>query len=362
MAILNNLAVSAAYGGVGASGVLVINTIGATQRNRVVVDQARLRNNYATGKVLTKAQTMENAPNYLKELEASRSFVEAQTVFEQYEGKYSNSPFFYLDAYAHFVEKWNEVDFADAIIAQKVVQFQENAVLLKALAYTYEAQGRLEQANDLYKEVFMLRPNYAQSYMDMANSYRNLNEARQAAAIYARYEYLIDEGFLVADSLGFGPVISREFNNLLLLNRAAVVDGRKANKLFIAKEDFKGTRLVFEWSDGEAEFELQFVNPENQYYKWKHSLADNPGEIKREKDFGYNVKEYLIDESLPGTWSINVNYLGNKSLTPTYLKATVYYNYGSRAQRKETQVFKLSLKNLDQELFKVNVGGKMATR
>ena len=196
----------------------------------------------------------------------------------------------------------------------------------------------------------------------MANSYRNLREPKQAASMYARYDYLVEEGFLEQDTIGFGPIVDREFNNLLMLEKGAVVDGRKARKLFIAEEGFQGTRLVFEWNDGEAEFELQFVNPENQYHKWKHSMADNSGEITREKDFGYNVKEYLVDGSLPGTWQVNVNYLGNKSLTPTYLKATIYYDYGSRTQRKETLVFKLDLKNVNQELFSLTTGSVMVAR
>ena len=70
----------------------------------------------------------------------------------------------------------------------------------------------------------------------------------------------------------------------------------------------------------------------------------------------------MIDGSLPGTWQVNVNYLGNKSLTPTFLKATVYYNYGTRSQRKEVKTFKLSLKNVNQELFKVTVGGQLVSR
>jgi hypothetical protein len=56
---------------------------------------------------------------------------------------------------------------------------------------------------------------------------------------------------------------------------------------------------------------------------------------------------------LPGIWQVNVTYLGNKSLTPSYLKATLYHNYGTRAQRKEVKVFKMSLKNANQELFKI---------
>jgi len=95
---------------------------------------------------------------------------------------------------------------------------------------------------------------------------------------------------------------------------------------------------------------------------WKHSLADNADVIYREKDFGYNITEYLLDGSLPGTWQVNINYSGNKSLTPTFLKATVYYNYGTSAQRKEVKTFKLSLKNVNQELFKITVGSKMVSR
>ncbi|MEM1336579.1 MAG: carboxypeptidase-like regulatory domain-containing protein [Bacteroidota bacterium] len=357
--ILGNLATAAPYGNIGAGGVIVINTISGTAKSLQTKDLARLRNNYANGKVLRPEEILANGPTYLKDLKASGSFAEAKTVFERYAPTFTNSPYFYLDAYRYFVADWNELDYADAVIENNFAKFEDNPVLLKALAYSYEAQGRMAKANEMYKEVFIRRSNYAQSYMDMANSYRDLKQPRLAAAMYARYEYLIGEGFLEADSIGFGPVMAREFNNLLMLNRSTVVEGRKANKLYIAKEDFKGTRLVFEWNDGEAEFELQFVNPENQYYKWKHSLADTPEEIEREKDFGYNVKEYLIDSALPGTWRINVNYLGNKSLSPTYLKATVYYNYGTRSQRKETQVFKLSLKNVNEQLFSVQASGKV---
>jgi hypothetical protein len=58
---------------------------------------------------------------------------------------------------------------------------------------------------------------------------------------------------------------------------------------------------------------------------------------------------------MPGMWQVNAKYLGNKRLTPSYLKGTVYNHYGTAAQRKETKVFKLGLKNVNQELFKVNV-------
>ncbi len=362
--ILNNLATTTPYGTLGNGGVVVINTVGyhPRQRNNEMADQARLKNNYLSGKVLSKTDLDRNKPTYLKEVEASGNFEAAVAVFEKYQTPYSNSPYFFMDMATYFTKKWNNTDFSDTIIENNSRLFKDNPVLLKALAYHYEEQGRYEKANAVLKEVFILRPNYAQSYLDIANSYRDLNQVKQAAAIYARYDYLVQEGYIEQDSIVFGPLLEREFNNLLSLNRNTVITAQKSSKLYVAQEEFESTRLVFEWNDSEAEFDLQFVNPENQYYTWQHSLMDNPETVYREKDFGYNVTEYLLDGSLPGTWGVNMKYLGNKSLTPTYLKTTVYYNYGSSSQRKETKVFKLTLKDVNQELFKVQSVGSIATK
>ena len=360
IAVLAGLSTTVQYGGLGQGGVVVINTINNSPKNYKPIDLARLRNNYADGLELSREEVANNAPTYLKELRGSGSFEGSRGIFEKYRKAYSNSPYFLLDAHTHFVDQHGEEDYADGIITSYFGPYTNNPVLMKALGYTYESQGRFEKANEVYKEVFILRPNYAQSYMDMANSYRNLGESKQAASIYARYDYLIGEGFLERDTLGFAPIMEREFNNLLSLEKGAVIDGRQAQKLFVAEEDFEGTRLVFEWNDGEAEFELQFVNPENQYHKFKHTLADNAEGIALEKDYGYNVKEYLVDGSLAGTWKVNVKYLGNKSLTPTYLKATIYQDYGSRSQRKEVKVFKLNLKDTNQELFTLQSTAKVA--
>lgn len=362
LAILGNLATTNSYGNLGKGGVIVINTVNGTPKSEAVLDRARLKNNFADGRELSRAEVAENGPTYLKELRQSNSFEASKGIFEKYRATYSSSPYFLMDAYSHFVETHDQVEYADGIIEDHFVPFTNNPVLMKALGYIYDSQQRFEKSNGVYKEVFIRRPNYVQSYMDMANSYRNLNQPKQAASMYARYEYLMEEGFLEQDTIGFGPILEREFNNLLMLDKAKVVNSGKGKNLFIAEEGFKGTRLVFEWNDGEAEFDLQFVNPQNQYHKWKHSIFDNADEIQREKDYGFSVKEYLVDGSLPGTWQVNVKYLGNKSLTPSYLKATVYHDYGSRNQRKEVKVFKLDLKNVNQELFKVTVGGKLVSR
>ena len=362
IAILNNLATTATYGSFGSGGVVVINTVGGIYKNNKIVDRARLKNNFADGKELSKAEVAENAPTYLKEFMASDSFETSKTIFEKYHSSYSNSPYFFIDAYQHFHSTLGKKDFADEIIENNFTSFNDNPVLLKALAYIYEEQGRFSKANEVYREVFIQRPNYAQSYLDMARSYRNLKKHKKAASMFARYGYLLEEGFMEFDTIGFGPIINREYNNFLNLEKSAVVKGEKAKKIIVKDEEFEDTRLVFEWNDSEAEFELQFVNPGNQYHKWKHTMADNKDNIYREKEYGYTISEYLVDGSLPGLWKINVNYLGNKSLSPTYLKATIYSNYGTALQKKEVKVFKLSLKNVNQQLFTLQASSKVVSR
>lgn len=353
IAVISSLAESVKYGTLGFGGIVVINTVAGNSFRNKIVDRARLRNNYYNDDSLADNEVRNNWPKYKKELYASISLEAAQAKFKDLVATYTNAPYFLLDAQAYFAEEWDRADLGEEIIASYFGLYEENPVLLKALAYQYQDQGQYERANDVYKEIFLLRPNYAQSYLDMARSYRETGSPEKAVSLYARYGHMVDQGFMEQDTIGIGKIMYREFNNLLSLEKDAVVEKRKQNKLFVAKNDFDGTRVVFEWNDGEAEFELQFVNPGKQYHTWKHSLADNAEGIAREKSYGYNTMEELIDASLPGTWQVNVIYLGNKSLTPTYLKASVYYNYGEISQLKEVKLFKLSIKNVNQELFKL---------
>lgn len=353
LAILNNFAATTLYGTAGTGGVIVINTISGVAEPNSVYDRAMLRNNFASKNIVSQENLKKNWPNYLSKIYASTSLEEAKNTYESLSNVYGNHPYFLLDMKKYFNKKWGDESFSDEIIKNNFSVFEKNPVLLKAMAYQYEEQGNYKEANSLYKNVLQLRPTYLQSYRDLANSYRDIREVSKAAGVYTRYAHLIERGLLKKDSLGFSELMEREYNNFLLSDKNMLVKGDNRESIYIAEEDFNGTRLVFEWNDSEAEFDLQFVNPKNQYFMLKHSLADNSSLIAREKENGFSAAEYLIDGSLAGSWQINVNYLGNKSLTPSYLKATIYYNYGSSNQRKETKLLKMSLKNVNQEWFKI---------
>lgn len=366
IAIIPSLAGTIRYGSFGRGGVVIINTkTGSSRFNRKgdsYDKELKLYDNYFDGTVLTAENIQQSAPTYLKELSSANSLNEAKSIYETNSLKYANSPYFVLDAYEHFYNDRNDVAYADDIIKNKYGLFKNNAVLLKALAYIYESQGRFDLAHKTSKKAFILRPSYAQSYLDLANSNRNLKKQKRAAVLYSRYYYLLKKGMFEKDSSGFSKIINREFNNLLSSKNQEVLGKKKAGKMKLEEEDFDGTRLVFEWNDSEAEFDLQFVSPNKQHYTWKHTLKENPDKIMQEKNVGYSCSEYLIDDALAGNWKVNIKYQGNKSLTPTYLKATIYHNYGSKLQRKEIKVFKLDVKNVNRELFAVAKSPSIASR
>ena len=292
-------------------------------------------------------------PAYMELYLAAQSEAEAIVTYENQLDKYGNSFYFVLDSYSYFRERWDNKKFANSLLEDNWGVFENNPVALKSLAYFHQAYGDFSLAKEIYKEVFLLRPEYVQSYFNMAESYVENQQYNLAAAMYTRFDYLKGEGFLKDEKGDFSTLLDAELNNLLRLKGNDILSSRQRKKLAL-EEDLDGTRLVFEWADSEAEFELQFVNPENRYFTWDHTLRGNEEIIKDEKTLGYSTKEYRLGKNYQGDWQVNIKYLGNKSLTPTYLKVAVYRNYGTNDQTKETKVFKLSTKNINQHLFKVS--------
>ncbi|SDQ79603.1 carboxypeptidase-like regulatory domain-containing protein [Flagellimonas zhangzhouensis] len=357
VALMPGINATAKYGTIGAGGVIVVNTKNGTYKAnpKEPYDQAKLRNNYMNGKVAQNGNGASK-PQYLIDLENSATVEEAKVVYQEKGQVYGNHPNFLLDAYVHFYDVRGQKEFADAILERFVQVSEKNPVMLKALAYTLEDQDRTKDAHEIYKKIYKLRPDYAQSYIDLANSYRNLDMPDSATSLFARHSYLLDEGMLQNDSLNLATLMQREMDNLFLLENSSM----KIHKRKKTEQDFYSTRLVFEWNDSEAEFNLQFVNPENQYFNWKHSLAEMPERIRSEKKLGFSMADFLLDDELAGIWKVNVTYLGNKQLSPSYLKATIYKNYGSKIQSKEVQVFKLSTKGANQQFFELRLPSRVA--
>ena len=351
IAILFGFASAVKYGSISNGGVVVINTKTGSPTWDGDFDLAQIRGNYVTEPVLDREAVAMNDPIYLKKLTGSQSVEEAKMVYGEFKDSYGSFPHFNLDSYRFFFDMPGASDFADEIIESNISKWEDNASLLKALAYIYSAQNRFEEALQLNKKIMVLRPNYGQSYLDLGMAYADSGKITQAITLFARYKHLVEAGLLETSS-DFQDIIQHEIDNILEIYADSLVTDPKR----ILKDPYSdsGTRLLVAWNDSEAEFHLQFVNPESKVYTWEHTFESNEERILEEKLKGYSVAEYLIDNSLRGEWNVQVKYLGNKSRTPTYMRITVYENFNTSEQRKTTKVFKLLLKDVYQHLLSLN--------
>ena len=217
IALIPSLVATAKYGSFASGGVIVVNTTMGSLRTEPGTndpyDRVKLRDNYFKGDALQETGIAKNAPNYLRALHSAQSEEEAIAIYKKKNRAYASSYFFTIDTYDYFLNRWKNRRMAQQVLDDHWNYFQGNPVALKALAYMYQKNNDHRRANTLYKQIFNLRPDHAQSYLDMARSYRDIGEFPKAAAIYYRYNYLVHQGMLKEG--GFSALVKREMNNLV---------------------------------------------------------------------------------------------------------------------------------------------------
>ena len=167
------------------------------------------------------------------------------------------------------------------------------------------------------------------------------------------YTKMLKKEIPMVDMLGLEETIANEAaeiyfknKNKTYLSRFPVSRLRGLFPEYIWKEFGYDYRIVFDWTDPNIEFNVQFVNPKNKYFNWSHTVIDSKANMIDEIQYGYNTEEFIIDDSEKGDWIINIeNFTIENNENPTYLKYTVFKNYGRPNQIKKLRVINLSKLN-----------------
>ncbi|NNK71421.1 MAG: hypothetical protein HKO96_13145 [Flavobacteriaceae bacterium] len=340
--ILKSLASTNRYGSAGRGGVIVVRTksgnFNAVEASKnKVAEQYRNQDFYSND--AAKAELLDmNSNEYADALEA---FESKQKAFIYYEEKLKYEAPSYADHIAiaqKFVTHFKDLTLATQIFKWLIERHKNNPEILKAVAYHLDTIGNYKEAVVAYEHVFRLRPGYAQSYRDLANAYMENNQFKKAWRLYMSY---VKQGMDVSNE-GIGEMIYNEMEWMYFLrkNQTQIKENflPKSEDLFEFRNDI---RLTMEWNTSEAEFELEFVNPDFRSYVFDHSLVGNQDLITDEKQRGYSSKEFMIEDINDGEWLVNITYKGNKKPEPSYFKLTTYYNWGKANQTKEIKMYRL---------------------
>lgn len=345
LTILKSLAATHKYGSLGRGGVVVIRTntaayLKSKQKKRFNIVQG---NNYKEH--LTSWNVHTNRSDISTALNEATSFDSAKQIHENHERNLSTSGIvYYLDAHSYF-QKWDK-NYADAILNDLVEHIDDNPKALKSIAFQFDAHQSYDAALNIYQRLVLLRPNDAQSYRDLALAYQTSGFYNEALVLYKQ---MLTNTIEAVDFSGLTSVISNEMSHLLKKHRSKV-DFSNLPSDFL-KADYKiDARIVFQWNDPYAEFAFQFVNPQKKYYNYSHTQLNDKKYMQNEIKKGYATKEFIIDNDVAGTWLLNLENLAKETntLNPTYLKYTLYQNYG--LPNETTTVKLINLEDLKQKV------------
>ncbi|WP_396590026.1 TonB-dependent receptor plug domain-containing protein [Allomuricauda sp. R78024] len=351
--VLKGLSATNRYGSEGANGVLLITTKTATfdGPRKQKKDLARLTNNVYDGKIKVNSKTLVTP--YLKELKKGKDLQEAYNIYLNQRGKYLETSEYLLDVYGFFYTSNQEI--AERILSNILEKEDTKFEELRGMFLKSEESGNHKMALLAANKMLDAFPNKIQPYFDVAIAHRNMGNYQDALNMFNT----IADG-TANIKLNFGSlekVVGTEIRNLINKERKNL-DIKKVNQKYLNNLTYNA-RLMLDWNNPDAEFVVQFVNPQKRFFNWEHTDASDKKRILDELQHGFANEQFeIVGADTKGDWILNVTYLGNRTSgnkAPTFLKCTVQYNFGKPNQTSEEHLVRLQDMDDEQQLAKFTV-------
>lgn len=352
--VLKGLAASNRYGAAGRNGVILITTKLAMLNaeagaKKEPVNTALLTDNIYDGKIKT-IKTNFSTP-YLKELKKEKTVAEAYKTYINQRAAYANTPEYFIDV-ADYFKATNET--LSAQILSNVLEDKKSTITaLKGLLFKAHKQKKYMLELEAANRILELYPSQIQSYLDVAMANKHAGNYQVAMNVLNQMSAGSINSAL--DFSGLTKIIDNELKNLISKHRSALNVSMVSPKYL--KNVTYDARLTFAWNNAEAEFDLQFVNPQKRFFNWEHTMGGDPERFQSEKINGYTKEEFLLIGAEKGKWLVNAIYKGGESGRdkPTFLTCTVEYDFGKPNQRTEEFLIRLHEKGSEETLATVFV-------
>jgi tetratricopeptide (TPR) repeat protein len=343
--LLRSMSATNRYGSQGRGGVFLVKLKSLARKTKRLLNTLEVKGNDYTEQIYS-VDLDSFIPYYIKDYKNANSITEAKkTFFKLQKNIYQLSIPFYIESYNYF--KKLDYNFAVEILKTVSQKAKDNPKALKTIAYKLEESGDYEKAKIIYKRLLNIRSEDEQTYRDLALIYIENKEYELAASMYNK---MLKNKIPNVNVLGLQETIVNEASHLYWTkaDKLILTDfPLKTLKTFIPENDWKNFgydyRIVFDWNDPAVEFNIQFVDPKNKYFNWSHTIIDDKEILEDELNYGYNTEEFIIEKSDKGDWIINIeNYSIEDNNNPTYIKYTVYKNYGRPNEIRKVELLDLS--------------------
>jgi len=343
--LLRSMGATNRYGSQGRGGVFLIKMKSLSRKTQRLLNSLKIKGNDYTEQIY-RIDFDSIKPYYIRDFKDANSISEAKNQFKTLKnGMYELSIPFYIESYNYFKDLDN--NFAISIIKTAAEKAKNNPKALKTIAFKLEEVGDYINAKIIYKRLLKIRPLDEQSFRDLALIYKENGEYELSASLYDK---MLNNKLSDVNILGLQETVVNEASHLYWKksDKLSITDfPLKTLKTFIPKNDWENYgydyRIIFDWNDPAVEFNIQFVDPKKKYFNWSHTIIDDKEILEDELNYGYNTEEFIIEKSEKGKWIVNIeNYTIEDDSNPTFIKYTVYKNYGRPNEIKKVEVLDLS--------------------
>ena len=342
--LLKGLTATLRYGQLGSGGIIFIVTkLGKGNRvsTKEKIKSLQVKGNEYVETVPSLA-TVNNKSTTLSALEKATTLAQAKAIFKKQEKTNTTIPF-YIESSEYFL-KWDK-EYSFEILSTIASLAPNNIKALKAYAFILEGRGAYKKVVNIYNRILALRPDSSQSYRDLALAYEAAGDYELALTLLYQIVYNTIPN---VDCSGIQELAYNELRHLLAFHKNKVSFEKLPNEL-LSLNFKKDIRIVFEWTQPDVDFDVQFVSPERKFFNWTHTRFESKSLLQEEVSQGYAIKEHIIDDAQTGPWIVNMEFLSTeRPKNPTYLKYTVFQDYGLPTQTKNTKI--IAMKDLQNKV------------
>lgn len=251
---------------------------------------------------------------------------------------YLQTPGFFLDVGGYFLEN-NDRETGIRILSNLAEMQVEDPELLRILAYRLMDANQCELAVPLFEKILRLRPEEPQSRRDLALSYAATKKFQ--AAVDLLWEVVSmpepDSRFPELELIALGELndIAATCGQSLDLSK---VDPRLLRNLPV------GLRVTLTWDSDQSDLDLWVTDPNAEKCFYGHRDTYQGGHNSQDFTQGYGPEEFLLREPAPGTYTMQVNYYGDRrqmARGPITAHIRIITHFGSPDQKERLLTIRL---------------------
>ena len=343
--ILRGLSATILYGQEGRNGVVLITTKSGSQKEyelapgqpyseRYLAAQEEARTRLANERTAMELGYESPYQSLVKSILASKDRL---STYMKLREEHKDDPTFYVDVFDRF--KKFDPDFAMGVLNSFVGVKSDDPELLKVLAYKLEEQNKSMDALKIYRRLLKLLPNEPQSYRDLALILESTGSDDEAVRLL----------FSITQRAGldknYKTIVENDITRILSTSEQA----RETYKLKQAslKNVTRDMRVVINWNRGDVDLDLKVIDPNLEIATPDNPRTRSGGKLLSNNQTGFGPEIFDLEKLQTGSYYLKVGYpLEEGEILnvdgPTYVKLTIYRNYGRANQTKEVQLVRIS--------------------